>query len=475
MSDVNEKWYDTEKFIVKGLLENESFFRRVSTNLKKEYFSSTSAVVLKIVKNYYEKYSKIPPYAIVKKVVDKSIDNEKQVKLIHGFLNECENKNVNTVREEEFLFEETKEYVKEKSMFNFVTECAEKVYSGEKMNDLEALSKRMQDIVSINWEEDLGVFYSDMLAFDALYDSLEDMNLRIPLGIPKLDDAIGGGIINKSLNIISGSAGTGKTLIMGNLACNAMKSGKNVVYISFEITKEHIHQRFTSAFTDIKMQKLVDMRDEVKGRIRKAYEDNKIGEFVIAEFPPSSVTALQLDNYLNELKLKRNFSPDLIIIDYLGIMKPITNNASGSNSYERGKEVAENLRWLGYKHDCPIITGAQNNRSSVGETDVGMDAMSDSFGIGMTADLVIAVTKPETLDEQSQLRFKIIKSRLCKEGQFVIIDVDYDRMKLKCEHGGFADKAEEQMRDATNAVRERRRKNKEKETPDDITDDGIIV
>jgi hypothetical protein len=263
------------------------------------------------------------------------------------------------------------------------------------------------------------------------------------------------------------------TMIMGNIACNAIKSGKNVVYISFEITKEHIHQRFTSTFTNLSMQKLIEMREEVKDRIRGAYEEGKIGEFVIAEFPPSSVTALQLDNYLTELKLKKNFSPDLIIVDYLGIMKPIDKNAT--SNYDKGKEVSENLRWLGYRHECPIVTGSQNNRSAIGEMDVGMESLSDSFGIGMTADLIISITKPETLDQQSQLRFKITKSRMCKEGQFVIIDVDYDKMTLKCEHGGFESQAEEEMKETVSAIRERKKRNRQKDNPDEVSGDGIIV
>jgi replicative DNA helicase len=473
MSDVNEKWYETEKFIIKGLLEDEAYFRKVVTNLKKEYFSSSSATILKVVKKYYEKYSKIPSYSVVKKIVQNASDNEKQIKMVNRLLQECKDKDFSPIKEEEWLFESTKDYVKEKSMYNFVTECAENVYSEEQNMDMETLSKRMQDIVSISWDEDLGVFYSDMMTFDSIYDTLEDMNQRIPLGIPKLDDAIGGGIINKSLNVIAGTAGTGKTMIMGNVACNAIKAGKNVIYISFEITKEHIHQRFTSTFTNLSMQKLVDMREEVKDRIRTAYEEKKIGEFVIAEFPPSSVTALQLDNYLNELKLKRNFSPDLIVVDYLGIMKPIDKNAT--SNYDKGKEVSENLRWLGYRHECPVITGSQNNRSAIGEMDVGMESLSDSFGIGMTADLIISITKPETLDEQSQLRFKITKSRMCKEGQFVIIDVDYDKMTLKCEHGGFESEAEEETKETVKAIRERKKRNREQGNPDELNNDGIIV
>jgi replicative DNA helicase len=228
--DVNEKWYETEKFIVKGLLENEAYFRRVVSNLKREYFTSSSATVLKVVKNFYSKYSKIPPYTVVKKVVEKNTDNEKQVKSILRLLDECSNKDFNTVKNEEWLFDETKDYVKEKSMFNFVTECAEKVYSGEDIKDLETLSKRMQDIVAINWDEDLGVFYSDLMAFDSIYDNLEDMNQRIPLGIPKLDDAIGGGIINKSLNVIAGTAGTGKcATFINTIKVRNKKTGEVVV------------------------------------------------------------------------------------------------------------------------------------------------------------------------------------------------------------------------------------------------------
>jgi replicative DNA helicase len=458
--DVNIKWLETEKFIIKGLVENDSYFRRVINNLDKKIFSERSTKIIQFIQNYYVKYTKIPQYEIIKKVISKNVKNEKQEKLILGFITECQNKDFKVNESEEWLFDETKEYVKEKSIYNFASDLVEEMYSQDGVKDYEHLHKKMSDIVSVNWDEDLGVFYSDMMAYDDIYDSLEDMNQRIPLGIKKLDDAIGGGIVNKSLAVVAGSSGTGKTLIMGNIAANAIKAGKNVVYISFEITKEHMHQRFTATFTDHTMRNIIDMRNEIKEKIRKAYEIGNIGEFVIAEFPPSSITSLQLDNYLTNLKLKKGFEPDLIIVDYLGIMKPIDKNAQ--SSYERGKEVCENLRALGYKHNCPIVTGAQNNRSSIGEVDVGMESLSDSFGIGMTADLIISVTKPEALDQQSQLRFKITKSRLCKEGHFVIIDVDYDKMKLDCDVSQFPDE-DATMQDTVDRARAHRERMKERQ------------
>jgi replicative DNA helicase len=474
--DINVKWIETEQFIIKGLIENSAYFRRVINNLDKKIFSDRSGIIVQFLKKYYQNYGKIPPYIVIKNTVKKAISNEKQLKLTLGFLEQCENTKFDTQETEEWLFSETKDYVKKKSMFNFASDLVEGIYRKDGIDDYDVMHKRMTDIVSVNWDEDLGVFYSDMAAFDSIYDTLEDQSLRIPLGIEKLDKVIGGGIINKSLIVISGSSGTGKTLIMGNIAVNAVKMGKNVVYISFEITKEVMHQRFTAALLDHTMGNIIEMREQIKEKIRKQYDNGGLGEFVIAEFPPSSVTSLQLDSYLTNLKMKTGFNPDLIIVDYLGIMKPIDKTLS--NSYERGKEVSENLRALGYKYNCPVVTGAQNNRSAIGQADVGMESLSDSYGIGMTADLLISVTKPEALDQQHQLRFKISKSRFCKEGPFAIIDVEYDKMKLDCSNGGYIKEQEKEVQQTVDKVKEHRKKRKVvEETSEDetVNSNGIVV
>jgi len=470
----DEKWITTERFIVKGLLENDSYFRKVISNLKEEQFSTKSSIILKIIKKYYKKYDKVPQISIIRNVIEEhSKLQEKQINLSVKFLNEVKEVDFDSIVNEDWLFDETKNYVKQKSMYNFLDTSFSQFSDGTEI-DYNMLFKNMSDIVSINWNEDLGIFYSDLAQLDNVFDLLSNDQERIPTGIKPLDSKIGGGLIRKMLLVYLGESGIGKTLMMTNMALSAIKNNMNVIYITFEIPREHIHLRYTAAFTDLNARSVIKMRDEVKKRLKESYEKGKTGELVIQEYAPGTISALDLDNYIIELKTKKQFKPDAIIVDYLGIMRPINIDTKGS--YERGKEVCENLRWLSFKHNCPVISGSQARRSAYGEERVGMDDVSDSLGISMTADLIIGITNPPSFQGLSQLRFEIIKSRLSEKGESFIIPIDRDKLKLLVDECNPKNDDTQIHLDALKNLQERKRKLKDSEEDSkEEKDKGIEV
>ena len=184
-----------------------------------------------------------------------------------------------------------------------------------------------------------------------------------------------------------------------------------------------------------------------------------MGEFVIQDYPPGSVSALDIENYIREIKMKKNIDIDAIVIDYLGIMKPINSSVKGL--YERGKEVCENLRWLSYRFNCPVFSASQTNRAAYGEERVGMNDVSDSLGISMTADLMIGITHPPEMRDLPQLRVEIIKSRFSETGTSFILPVDRDKLKLLSENV-----TESEMKDAK-IIRDLNEKRKQKQKQKD--------
>ena len=210
------------------------------------------------------------------------------------------------------------------------------------------------------------VFVKDLVTGDEIIvdsDNSYGFDIDIVKSVVKLDRkehmydlTVGGDNTYFSNDILSHN-----TLILSNTAINAVKMGKNVLYISFEIDKRELRRRMDACFTDLNIRNLIEMRDEVKSRIKDARLNKNAGRFIIQEFPPSSVTCLDIENYIYQLQMKKEFVPDIIILDYLGIMKPI-NNSSTKNSYERGKEVCEELRSLSDKIKAPILSAVQTNR-----------------------------------------------------------------------------------------------------------------
>jgi archaellum biogenesis ATPase FlaH len=218
------------------------------------------------------------------------------------------------------------------------------------------------------------------------------------------------------------------TLILGNIALNAVKHGKNVLYLTFEIDQKELRKRVDANFADFSVRNITQMREEVKNKVKNAKQKGNMGRFIIKEFPPASISSLDIESFLHTLNLKRQFKPDVIVLDYLGIMVPISKEHK--NSYEKGKAVCEEIRCLSDRHKCPIITAAQTNRSGINQANVEMDNIADSMGIAHTADLIISLAQTEDLKENCQIKFEVIKSRISRTGAKGIVNIDYDKLKL---------------------------------------------
>jgi archaellum biogenesis ATPase FlaH len=440
--------HDIQIFIVKGLFESISYFRNTALNLDPMYFDEDKAPVVKFIKNYFTKYEKIPEYSVVMNTLmgSKSLSDDLKED-IEDALNTVKKLDFNTEAEGKWLFDKTKDFANNKSFFNALKEGAEEMTKEEDTRDYGSVQRKMEKALSMTWDEDFGIEFFDETNIDEVYDKLGDVSLRIPLGESNIDAAINGGIPGetKFCGVFVGEAGLGKTLILGHSAMNAVKNGKNALYITFEIDEKEFRKRMDASFTDYSINDILNMRDQVKKRVKDAKTKGDCGRFIIKEYPPASVSALEIESFLYSLKLKKDFVPDIIYLDYLGIMVPISKDAK--NSYERGKMVCEEIRALSDRFKCPILTAAQANRSGYGQNNVDMDNIADSMGIAHTADLIISLAQPEELKENSQIKFEVIKSRISRKGSKGIVDVDYDRMK-------FIDEGEKGDNEASDAIEE---------------------
>lgn len=422
---------DIQVFIVKGLLENPSYFRNVSTNLQPVYFDEEVSYIIKFIKNYYIKYEKIPDYSVVVNSIANVKSLADDIKTgVEEKLKSIKELSFDTFKEEQWLFDQTKEFVNSRAMFLVLKEGAMEISKDEGQRDYGKIDKKMREALSIIWNEDLGIDYFDEDGLDETYDYLGDNSLRIPIGVDVIDKAINGGIPSqtKFLAVFAGSAGSGKTLLLGNTAINAVKNGKNVLYLTFEISQNELRKRIDANFADFNINNIINLREEVKQKIREAKESGSNGRFIIKEFPPGSVNALEIENFVNNLKLKKDFKPDIVFIDYLGIMVPISKDYN--NSYEKGKMVCEELRALSDRLKAPCVSATQLNRLGTKDSNGGMSNIADSMAIAHTADLMISITKTQEQNQNCELKFEVIKSRISREGSKGIVKVDYDKMKI---------------------------------------------
>ena len=421
---------DIQLFIIKGLFENPDYFREVLTNTIPQYFDDDKKPIVDIIRTYFSKYNKVPEYSTAINIIFNDSDNSEEFKKeLETIVVNVKSLEFNTISEQEWLIEETKSFINRKALFAAVRECVEEMKNPQL--DFGKIQTSIQKSMALDWNEDLGIEYFDETEFDTVYDYLSDNTKRIPLGIDVLDDAINGGIPGqtKFFAVMVGEAGIGKTAILSNIAVNAIKAGKSVLYITLEIDKKELRKRFDSTYTGYSLFNILELRKAVKEKLKNSKKNDAAGRCIIHEFPPSSVSAIDIKNYIKKLEVKKKFKPELIVVDYLGIMVPVSPSSS-KNSYERGKMVSEELRKMSAELKTPVFSATQSNRSGFGQGEVKMDNIADSVAIAHTADLIISIAQPEDLKENNQLKFEIIKSRISQTGRTGIVNFDKKTLRV---------------------------------------------
>jgi hypothetical protein len=229
--------------------------------------------------------------------------------------------------------------------------------------------------------------------------------------------------------ISSHNTNVGKSLIMTSVSSSLLYHNKNVLYISLEMSEEKISERIQANLFDINVNdlKLLDKKTFMKKH--EALKQLTKSNLVIVQYGAKSVNANKVRSILKDLKMKKNFVPDVIFVDYLGLMT--TNNKSkDSNSYTEMKTVSEELRAVFVEENIIGVSAIQTNRSGMNNVDLDMTNIADSIGTAATADLIVAVTQTDEMKEAGRYKFSIIKNRYGLNGQYTLVGVDYPKMRV---------------------------------------------
>lgn len=233
-------------------------------------------------------------------------------------------------------------------------------------------------------------------------------------------------------SVSSHNTGVGKTLFMCHSAAGNMLDGKNVLYITMEMAEERIAERIDANLLDVSMDELETMPRDVYEKKIARIKGKTTGKLIIKEYPTSSAGSANFRHLINELKLKKNFTPDIIYIDYINICASsrIKYNAN-VNSYTYVKAIAEELRGLAVEFNVPIVTATQTTRSGYSNSDVDLTDTSESFGLPATADFMFALISSEELQELNQILVKQLKNRYNDPSRHRRFVIGVDRAKMK--------------------------------------------
>jgi len=232
--------------------------------------------------------------------------------------------------------------------------------------------------------------------------------------------------------VSSHNTGVGKSLFMCHCAAANIAQGNNVLYITMEMSEERIAERIDANLMNIDISQLENLNKDTFNSKIERISKKSIGQLIVKEYPTGSASASHFRALLNELKIKKNFVPSIIYVDYLNICASSRMKAGGSiNSYTYVKAIAEELRGLAVEANVPLVSATQTTRGGYGNSDVGLEDTSESFGLPATADLMFALISTEELEDMNQIMVKQLKNRYNDVGTYKRFVVGIDRPKMK--------------------------------------------
>jgi len=421
-----------EQTIIKNLIYNEDYTRKVLPFIRPDYFANnTEQIVFKEVFDFINKYKNPPTHeALVINFTERKNLTEPQVREALELLNDI-HKHKDEPSETKWLIEQTEKFCQDKAIYNAIMESVNILDSkGEKRSKGE-IPKLLSDALGVSFDNNIGHDY--MQDADSRYEAYHKVESRIRFDLDYFNKITKGGLPRKTLNIALAGTGVGKSLFMCHCAAANLTEGQNVLYITMEMAEEKIAERIDANLLNIDLNELHTIGKEDYIRKFSTLQNKTHGKLIIKEYPTASASALHFRALLNDLALKKNFRPDIIYIDYLNIccsarIKPGAN----VNSYSYIKSIAEELRGLAVESDVPIVSATQTTRSGYSNSDVELTDTSESFGLPATADFMFALITNEELEGLNQILVKQLKNRYAdpSSNKRFVLGVDRAKMRL---------------------------------------------
>ena len=421
-----------ELVILRSILHLPEYTRRVLPFLKDEYFHDTcERRLFRTISEFTVKYSAAPTGEALAIILGQ------QEGMSQGEFDQC-SKMLPVLGEPErhpdlqWLVDQTEKFCKDKAVYNALMESVQLLDDTKSQGRSKAaIPEILKEALSISFDEHIGHdFIEDA---EKRYEFYHKVEKKTPFDLEWFNKITKGGVPDKTLNVILAGTGVGKSLFMCHHAANCLTQSKNVLYITCEMAEERIAERIDANLMDITLDDLKTLPMDVYAKRLHKVTSGITGKLLIKEYPTASANANHFRHLLDELRLKKDFKPDIIFIDYLNICASVRFKPGANvNSYTYIKAIAEELRGMAVELGVPIFTATQTNRSGFGNTDVDLTDTSESFGLPATADFMFALIATEQLDELGQVMVKQLKNRyndVATNRKFVI-GIDRSKMKL---------------------------------------------
>ena len=418
-----------EQSIIRGLVQDETYTRRVLPYVKDVYFeTAASRTYYEICKDHFTKYDSCPTRESLTIAI-----NELEGLTDEEFREIGEAFEIVTSDEEikvDWLIDTTEKWCKERAIYLALMDSISIADGDDKEKGTESIPSILSEALAVSFDDHIGHDY--LQDYNDRYDFYHLKEERIPFNLDYFDKITKGGLPNKTLNVALAGTGVGKSLFMCSMAGSVLLQGKNVLYITLEMAEERIAERIDANLLDTNVQDIIEIPRPIFETKVNSIQKKTQGELFIKEYPTASAHPGHFDALLKELQLKKSFRPDIIFVDYLNICTSSRYRAgSNVNSYTVVKAIAEELRGLAVKYNVPIVSATQTTRSGFSSSDVSLTDTSESFGLPATADFMFALISNEELEQMGQIMVKQLKNRYNDSAVHRKFVVGIDRAKMR--------------------------------------------
>lgn len=418
-----------ETTILRNLLFNDEYCRKVLPFIKSEYFENLhEKVVFDEIGKFILSYNDLATKEVLLIETEKRTDiTEDTYKIICNYVGNLDNSPADLG----WLSDTTEKWCRDRAIYLALMESIKIADGQDDKKTRDAIPTILQEALSVSFDNHIGHDYLN--DYNERYETYHRKEDKIPFDLEYFNKITKGGLPNKTLNIALAGTGVGKSLFMCHMASSILMQGKNVLYITLEMAEDRIAERIDANLLNVNIKDISELpKSMFDSKINKISQKTQ-GTFIIKEYPTASAHSGHFKALLNELSLKKSFRPDIIFIDYLNICSSSRYKSNYSvNSYSYIKAIAEELRGLAVEANVPIVSATQTTRSGYGNSDVELTDTSESFGLPATADLMFALISTEELEQLGQIMVKQLKNRYNDPtmNKRFVLGIDRAKMRL---------------------------------------------
>ena len=392
--------YEVQKLYLEMMLADAETFVRCQGIFDSTLFDRKLQDAAEFINTYAKEYTVLPDYEMVNSTCRVNLARPDELK--DGHL--------------EWLMDEFESFTRHKALERAIINSADLL----EKSDYGAVETMVKEAVQIGLAKDMGTdYFADPRA---RLEGLKDKNGQISTGWPTLDKRLFGGFNRGELNIFAGGSGAGKSLFLANLGVNWALQGLNVVYLTLELSEALVSMRIDSMVTGVTTRNIFKDLDDVEMKVKMI--GKKSGAMQI-KYMPSGKNANDIRAYLKEYEIKMGRKVDVLLVDYLDLLMPISKRVAPSDLFIKDKFVSEELRNLAMELQCVFVTASQLNRAAVEEVEFDHSHISGGLSKIQTADNVIGIFTSRAMRERGRYQIQLMKTR-SSSGVGMKVDLDFN-------------------------------------------------